>query len=46
MSKNLFLRKNYRDREERKAIQEKYNCKVMRNIHTYILVGFEEIEEE
>ena len=42
MSKNLFLRKNYRDREKRKAIQEIYNCKEMRNI----LVGFEEIEEE
>ena len=41
ISKNLYLRKNYRERERRKEVVEKYKCSQMRNV----LVGYEEIEE-
>jgi phage/plasmid-associated DNA primase len=42
ISKNLFLRKFYKERERRKEVCEKYKCKEMRNV----LVGFKVMVEK
>ena len=41
ISKNLFLRKFYKERERRKEVCEKHKCKEMRNV----LVGFKVMVE-